>query len=53
MSLLKVCTALVHIDCTCMVTHCVSICMDSFGFICSIGPSADLCMGMYGDLLLF
>ena len=42
-----------HIDCTRTVTHCVSICMDSCRFICTVGHSADLCMDVYGDLLLF
>lgn len=53
MSLLKARTALIHIDYTRRVTHCVSICMDSCRFICNVGHSADLCIDVYGDLLLF
>lgn len=52
-SLLRACAAVAHIDCARAGTHCVSICMDSCRFICTVGHSADLCMDMYGDLVVF
>lgn len=52
LSSLKAYTGLIHIDCAHTVTHCVSICMDNCRFICTVGRSADLCMDVYGDLLL-